>query len=106
MCDKICPGRAEKAMGNSASAILVHDIDDVATALVALQKGQLGRYLYKGEIAETLITEPIPPYHKFAIRSIRKGDFVRKYGEVIGQALCDIGEGGYVHVHNLGSPGI
>jgi altronate dehydratase small subunit len=39
--------------------------------------------------------------HKFAIRSIKAGSDIRKYGEVIGRAVRDIEEGEHVHVHNL-----
>ena len=45
--------------------------------------------------------EDIPAYHKVAVRDIAEGDYVVKYGEQIGVALCDIRVGDYVHVHNL-----
>ena len=38
---------------------------------------------------------------KYAIRSIKKGEAVIKYGQPIGYALCDIAEGALVHTHNL-----
>ena len=36
-----------------------------------------------------------------ALRDIRKGEHIMKYGESIGAASCDIKKGDYVHVHNL-----
>lgn len=39
--------------------------------------------------------------HKYARRTIRKGEAVVKYGFPIGEALCDIREGEHVHTHNL-----
>lgn len=45
----------------------------------------------------------IPAGHKFALKDIKKGEFVIKYGEVIGRATCDIKKGEWVHSHNLKS---
>lgn len=39
--------------------------------------------------------------HKIALLSIKKGDAVYKYGQIIGFASEDIAPGGHVHVHNL-----
>ncbi len=36
-----------------------------------------------------------------ALRAIAKGEPIVKYGEVIGNAVRDISEGEWVHVHNL-----
>lgn len=41
--------------------------------------------------------------HKFAVRAIRAGEQVVKYGAPIGSASCDIAPGDYVHIHNLQS---
>ncbi|OXS79068.1 UxaA family hydrolase [Domibacillus enclensis] len=47
------------------------------------------------------ILEPIRFGHKFAVKAIRQGDDIIKYGEVIGAAVTDIPAGAHVHVHNL-----
>jgi arabinonate dehydratase len=39
--------------------------------------------------------------HKLAIRNIRKGEAVTKYGQIIGFASTDIPAGSHVHVHNV-----
>src|SRR5262245_34420535 len=39
--------------------------------------------------------------HKLAVRPIRKGEPVYKYGQVIGFASSDIAPGEHVHVHNV-----
>jgi altronate hydrolase len=39
--------------------------------------------------------------HKFALRAIRQGEAVYKYGQVIGFASQEIPAGGHVHVHNV-----
>ena len=39
--------------------------------------------------------------HKIALRPIRKGEAVLKYGQIIGFASQDIAPGDHVHVHNV-----
>ena len=39
--------------------------------------------------------------HKVALRPIKKGDAVTKYGQIIGFASEDIAPGAHVHVHNV-----
>ena len=46
-------------------------------------------------------TETIPAGHKYALTDIPKGEYVIKYGEIIGKATCDITAGEWVHTHNL-----
>jgi altronate hydrolase len=43
----------------------------------------------------------IPRGHKVAMVDISAGQQVRKFGQPIGEALCDIRAGEHVHVHNL-----
>lgn len=45
----------------------------------------------------------IPAGHKFALKDIVKGEYVIKYGEIIGRATADIKEGEWVHTHNVKS---
>jgi altronate dehydratase small subunit len=87
------------------NAILIDKEDNVATAIIEMLEGERAQFRAGDEIVEILITENVPQYHKFAICDIRKMESVRKYGEVIGQALCDIRQGSHVHVHNIASPG-
>jgi altronate hydrolase len=44
---------------------------------------------------------PIRLGHKFAVRSIKEGEAVLKYGQIIGFAGRDIAIGEHVHVHNV-----
>jgi len=39
--------------------------------------------------------------HKWAVRDIRQGEDIIKYGYPIGHATCDIKQGEHVHTHNL-----
>lgn len=48
-------------------------------------------------------SEQIPAGHKYALSSIRKGEYVVKYGEIIGRATQDIAKGEWVHTHNVQS---
>ena len=48
-------------------------------------------------------TDKIPAGHKFALRKIEKGEYVVKYGEIIGRATETILAGEWVHTHNVKS---
>ncbi len=48
-------------------------------------------------------SDKIPAGHKFALRAIACGEYVIKYGEIIGRATQDIAEGEWVHTHNVKS---
>ena len=39
--------------------------------------------------------------HKYALRDLKSGENVIKYGMPIGHATCDIAKGDHVHVHNV-----
>ena len=47
--------------------------------------------------------EKIPAGHKYALRPIACGEYVIKYGEIIGRATADIATGEWVHTHNVKS---
>ena len=47
--------------------------------------------------------ETIPAGHKYALRDIAKGEYIIKYGEIIGRATQDIEQGEWVHTHNVKS---
>ena len=58
----------------------------------------------RDSVAVTLTGERnIPAGHKIAIKDVKKGEKVIKYGEVIGVAKEDIKTGDWVHVHNVKS---
>ncbi|MBQ7900981.1 MAG: altronate dehydratase [Clostridia bacterium] len=39
--------------------------------------------------------------HKYALRDIKEGENIIKYGSPIGHATCDIAKGEHVHTHNI-----
>jgi len=73
--------------------------DNVATALEPLDPG---RALQIGERTIT-VADAIPRGHKIALRRIRTGEAVVKYGSPIGTATADIAPGAHVHTHNVAS---
>ena len=80
-------------------AIVISAQDNVATALEPLDAGQT----VQAGASTVAVIEPIPRGHKVALRAIRKGELVMKYGSAIGHASADIAAGAHVHVHNVAS---
>lgn len=90
------------AIESSKKLILIlHKDDNVAVALADLKKGQEVDAELNGERIKFTLINDIPFGHKVAIRSIQAGEFIVKYGEVIGVATRDIKVGEHVHVHNV-----
>jgi altronate hydrolase len=50
---------------------------------------------------DVVTRDPIPSGHKVATCAIRKGEYIRKYGQIVGVASQDIQEGDHVHTHNI-----
>ena len=71
--------------------------DTVAVALRPLKAGETVSW----GTGEILLKDDLPMGHKAALREIRKGEAVIKYGCPIGEATEDIPAGEHVHVHNL-----
>ncbi|MDN5348367.1 MAG: altronate dehydratase small subunit [Clostridia bacterium] len=85
-------------------AIVLNAQDNVATAVANLEKDTVANVAFPGGTnAEVVIVENIPYGHKFALREIKAGEAVIKYGEVIGLAMADIPAGAHVHIHNIES---
>ena len=77
--------------------IRIHQDDNVAVALRPIAAGE---HMEVGGVSITA-AEEIPQGHKFAIKPIKKGEEVIKYGFRIGFAQADIAPGQWVHIHNL-----
>jgi altronate hydrolase len=82
-----------------ASPLAVHlrPEDNVAVAARPLPAGQEVRVNGR----TVTLSACIGLGHKLALRPIRQGEPVLKYGQVIGFASQDIPAGGHVHVHNV-----
>ena len=77
----------------------IHADDNVAVAVDAVAKGSS---VTVGGASFT-VCQDIPAGHKIAIKDIKKGEDVVKYGFPIGTAKMDILQGSWVHTHNVQS---
>jgi altronate hydrolase len=74
----------------------IHPDDNVAVALQALKAGE--RVGTDG--GSVVLRSDVAPGHKIAVRDIKKGETIIKYGFPIGTAARDIAAGDWVHTHN------
>ncbi|MGI6097246.1 MAG: UxaA family hydrolase [Dethiobacteria bacterium] len=82
--------------------LLIDRDDNVATALEEIPAG--GCFSLQGEkIKRIVCVQRIKFGHKVAVKAIKKGSPVVKYGQPIGLATVDIAEGEHVHIHNVES---
>ncbi len=75
----------------------IHEKDNVAVALEAIQKGTdvlCGKETIK-------VLDEIPKGHKVALKDFVKGEEVIKYGNVIGIAGQNVPKGSWLHDHNI-----
>ncbi len=84
------------------TAFVVDRQDNVATALCALEPGEV-RLTGDAPMPRLEAAEPVPDGHKIALRTIAAGEPILKYGVVIGQATQPIPVGSWVHLHCIKS---
>ncbi|AOL17466.1 hypothetical protein BFU36_12935 [Sulfolobus sp. A20] len=80
--------------------------DDVCVAVEDISAGEevICAYLDNPSEYVTLKSvQNVPLGHKIALRDIKKGEKVLKYGRPIGEAIQDIRKGEHVHIHNIKS---
>ena len=87
------------------NALIASPEDSVVTLTAEAVRGGKVCFSFDGKFAEVTAEEDVPIYHKLAVKSVKKGQPVIKYGEVIGIARADIQPGEWVHTHNLSSDG-
>lgn len=83
---------------------VVHEPDNVATAMADIEPGQVkltGECRTAGN--EIKAFQPIPFGHKIAIEDMEEGEKVVKYGVCIGLTTKKIRKGMHVHLHNMKS---
>jgi altronate hydrolase len=84
-------------MADSTSLVItLHCEDDVAIARGAIAAGTVLH-----ELDGLLVTDDIPAAHKVAVRALKGGDPVRRYGQIIGFATQPIEPGAHVHTQNV-----
>ncbi len=71
----------------------IHPADNVAVALQPIPHGMV--------VAGVTALEDIPQGHKLALRPVRTGESIIKYGFPIGHATTDIAAGAWVHTQNM-----
>lgn len=88
---------------NSSNAIVVDENDNVGLAIKDLKAGE-SVTLITGENKRTLtLKDDILFLHKFAIKDIKAGEKIMKYGQVVGSAMQDITIGEHVDTDNIKS---
>ena len=81
----------------SLNFIVLNPADNVATARCTLKKGL--KVLVSG--SSIVLRQIIPGGHKMSLSSIKRGERLIKYGQIIGFAKTDITVGDWVHSHNV-----
>ncbi|HIH88653.1 TPA: UxaA family hydrolase [Candidatus Bathyarchaeota archaeon] len=86
-------------------AIQIDEKDNIATTTSEVEAGEAlevtspdGAVILRPKVAEL-----IPFGHKLAIKPIKKGENIVKYGEIIGIATQPVKAGAWVNTHNVGS---
>ncbi|NOV04630.1 UxaA family hydrolase [Paenibacillus planticolens] len=82
-------------------SLVMNEKDDVATVLRDVSRGESIHFLKDTDLQTLPLKDSVPFGHKVAIRLIKQGTEVYKYGEIIGRATRDIQAGEHVHVHNI-----
>ena len=85
---------------------LIHGKNDsvgVAVQDIAAGEKVIGVFLDSNDEVEIKANNNICLGHKIAVESVKKGDVVHEYDEIIGKATEDFNAGDHVHVHNIKS---
>jgi (2R)-sulfolactate sulfo-lyase subunit alpha len=89
----------------SSPQLLVHDPrDNVGVVVVeGLEAGaeMLCVVTHDDSDFRLVACQAVPIGHKVALRDLKTGDTVLKYGQDIGRIVADVARGEHVHVHNL-----
>lgn len=86
-------------MDMTKDVIIINKIDSVAVAIRRLAKKETININGKN----ITLKDDIPVPHKIALKEIKRGETIFKYGYPIGFAVQDIKEGEWVHIHNIQS---
>jgi (2R)-sulfolactate sulfo-lyase subunit alpha len=83
---------------------LIHEkADTVGVATVDISTGESAKGLFMDtqENIEIEALQDIPLGHKIALKDMKVGETVIKYGHDIGKVMADIRKGEHTHIHNL-----
>ena len=88
-----------------ATQFIVHDKADMVGVVVVedVRPGQelTGWLMESDETISLTALDAVPLGHKIALRDIKDGETVFKYGHDVGRAVADIAKGRHVHTNNL-----
>jgi (2R)-sulfolactate sulfo-lyase subunit alpha len=97
--------QSSRGLSVPAPHFLVHNTKDNVGVVVVegLKAGtdMLGVVTETDSTLKLQAKDDIPIGHKVALKPLKTGDTVVKYGEDIGKIVADVGVGEHVHVHNL-----
>ena len=82
-------------------ALMLRPVDTVATVVEDVVKGDKICYVKDGEACSVIAKENIPAYHKIALRNMKTGEHVIKYGQIIGAMTADEEEGMWISHKNI-----
>ena len=89
-------------MSTKIAWVVDEEKDNVVNILSSdVKKGMIVPVTVKGEELQLKASADIPYGHKLALRPIKKGETIFKYGLSIGRAIADIAVGEHVHIHNI-----
>lgn len=77
--------------------LLLNPADNIAICLKDMPAGTV----IDQDNLKLSIIDQIPRGHKVAVKAVKKGDAITKYGERMGHATADISLGQHVHTHNV-----
>ena len=83
------------------SLIVINNQDNVGNAITDINPNEKAKYTHESQQFEVHCNEKIAFGFKLALKKIKKGSDIIKYGVVIGKASIDIPEGNLVHIHNM-----
>ncbi|MBR1939045.1 MAG: altronate dehydratase [Spirochaetales bacterium] len=83
------------------NALMMNEHDNVVTCVEEVQKGNEVVYVKKGKKESLIAEETIAYCHKIALKDLKKGEEVIKYGELLGLTNCEIGKGHLVNHENI-----
>ena len=83
------------------NALLMDEIDNVATCVEVVTAGQEVTYRKGEQICSIVAKDTIPYCHKVALVDLAEGDEVFKYGELLGKLSAPVAKGHLVDHNNL-----
>lgn len=89
--------RGEWSLEGQVGLLRLHPTDNVAIALRDISKGEAVSFGSGTVVAD----ESVSVGHKMALKDLRDGELVMKYGSPIGHATSDVKQGAWMHSHNI-----